>query len=415
MNKEIIEVLTQISREKDVSRDLVVESLKAGLVSAVKKRLGTTENVHAEIDPNTGEIKIYVEKLVVPEIQNPSLEITPEEGQKIDPDARVGDKIQQELPLNQFGRNAIQTAKQILMQRIREAERERIYQNYQKRIGEILVGTVQQISQGDLILNLGKIEGILPVKEQIKKERYRQGDTIRAYAFDVVKTPKGPQVMLSRTHPRFLERLFQMEVPEVYEGIVQIKAVARDPGDRAKIAVASNDERVDPVGACVGVRGLRVQAVVRELNNEQVDIIPWSSDPATFLARALSPATITKTEVKDEEHRIIAIVPDDQLSLAIGKSGQNVRLASMLTGWKIDILSESRYKELTEKIPITKLKGVGNKLATELNKVGVDSVQRLIKLTAKQLTQVPGIGNKRAESLLSEAAEIIKDGQKATG
>ncbi len=415
MSKEVIDVLTQIAREKDVSRDLVVESLKAGLISAVKKRLGTTENVHAEIDPNSGEIKIYIEKLVVPEVQNPSLEMTPDEAQKIDPNVSAGEKIRQELPLTQFGRSAIQTAKQILIQRIREAEREKIYQDYQKRIGDILVGTVQQISHGDLILNLGKIEGILPVKEQIKKETYRQGDTIRAYAFDVVKTSKGPQVMLSRTHPRFLERLFQMEVPEVYEGIVQIKAVARDPGDRAKIAVASNDERVDPVGACVGVRGLRVQAVVRELNNEQVDIIPWSSDPATFLARALSPATITKTEMNDEEHRIIAVVPDDQLSLAIGKSGQNVRLASMLTGWKIDILSESRYKKLTEKIPITKLKGVGDKLAAELAKVGVDSVQQLAKLTTEQLTQVPGIGDKRAETLLKEAAEIIKDRRKTTG
>lgn len=413
MSKEIIDVLTQIARTKDVSRDLVIESLKAGLVSAVKKRLGTTENVYAEIDQNTGDIRMYIEKVVISEVQDPSLEITPEEAEKIDPDVQVGDKVQQELPLSQFGRSAIQTAKQILIQRIREAEREKIYQDYQKRIGDILMGTVQQINHGDLIVNLGKIEGILPVKEQIRKETYRQGDALRAYAFDVMRTPKGPQVTLSRTHPRFLERLFQMEVPEIYEGIVEIKAMARDPGDRAKIAVASNDERVDPVGSCVGVRGLRVQAVVRELSNEQVDIIPWSSDPAAFLARALSPAAITETEITDEQHRIIAVVPDDQLSLAIGKSGQNVRLASMLTGWKIDILSESRYKKLTEKIPVTELKGVGDKLAAEFVECGIDSVQQLAKLTEEQLTQVPGIGNKRAESLRQEAAQIVKDRRKA--
>jgi len=407
MNYEILEAIGQIAREKNVSRELVIETLQAGLLSAAKKRFGTAVNIEVSVDNKTGEVEIYARKTVVSEVKNPALEIPLEEARKLNPEAQVGDEVKKELNFADFGRGAVQAAKQILIQRVKEAERERIYREFQEKVGDILIGSVQQINHGDLIVNLGRAEGIIPITEQIRKERYRQGDTIRAYLVDVTKTTKGPQIILSRTHPRFLERLFQLEVPEIYEGIVQIKTVAREAGERAKIAVASTDARIDPVGACVGMKGSRVQAVVRELNNEQVDIIQWSPDPAVFLARALSPAIVSKVDVDEPNHRMIAVVPGNQLSLAIGKAGQNVRLASMLTGWRVDIISEEEYRERKEAIPLSALKGIGEKLAKKLADAGIKSVQDLAKRNLEELIKIPGIGKARAEILFQQTKEIL--------
>jgi N utilization substance protein A len=349
----------------------------------------------------------------VKEVEDKALEISRADAKLIDPSARVGKEIQEQLNFQDFGRNAIQAAKQILIQRIREAEREKIFVDYQDRIGEIITGTVQQVDRGNLIVNLGRPEGIVPVQEQIRRERYRQGDTIRAYLLDVQKTTKGPQILLSRTHPGFLEKLFELEVPEIYEKIVEIKAIAREAGDRSKVAVVSHDARVDPVGACVGLKGTRVQNIVRELSNERIDIVPWSPDPATFVTKAIGPAKVSRIETDEEEHKMILVVEDDQLSLAIGRAGQNVRLAAKLSGWKIDIISQTEYVRRAEemaamRLDISELTGIGPKLVGELEKIGVESVQDLVALKVEKLLQVPGVGPATAEKLLEAAKERLK-------
>ena len=412
MDYEILEALSQITREKNVDMDLVLETVEAGLKSAAKKKLGTSDHIKVSIDRNTGEIAILATRKVVKEVEDKVLEISRDDARLIEPKAKVGQEIEEKLDFHDFGRNAIQAAKQILIQRIREAEREKIFVDYQDRVGEIITGTVQQVDRGNLIINLGRPEGIVPVKEQMRRERYRQGDTIRAYLLDVQKTTKGPQIVLSRTHPGFLEKLFEMEVPEIYEKIVEIKAIAREAGDRSKVAVASNDARVDPVGACVGLRGIRVQNIVRELSNERIDIVPWSSEQGIFVTKAISPAKVSKIELDERERKMTLIVDDDQLSLAIGRAGQNVRLAAKLTGWKIDILSREEYTRRVEemakmRVDISKLKGVGAKLAQELRKIDVESVQDLVKLDLDKLLQVPGVGSATAQKLLKAAKEKL--------
>ena len=412
MNSEILEALSQIAREKNVSRDLVIETLEAGLLSAAKRKFGTADNLQVSIDQNTGDIKLLAEKQVVEEVEDPSLQISLDRAREIDLDVDVGGEVTEELSFADFGRNAIQTAKQILVQRVREAERERIYEDYQERIDEIVTGAVQQINRGDIIVNLGRIEAVVPSKEQIRRERYRQGDTIRAYIVEVLRTTKGPQVILSRTHPGFLDRLFQIEVPEIYEGIVQVRAVARDPGERAKVAVSSNDPRIDPVGACVGIKGSRVQAVVRELSGERIDIVPWSEDQLLFLTRALSPAEAIRAEYdEDEEDRLIAIVEEDQRSLAIGKSGQNARLVAQLMGRNIDIVTESEYRDRLirskrRRMALTDLPGVGTKMAETLRAHGIDSVEQISTLEMADLCAVPGVGRATAEKILNAMEEM---------
>ncbi len=414
MDYEVLEALGQITREKNVDMDLVLETLEAGLKSAAKKKFGTSDHIKVSIDRNTGEIAISATREVVKEVEDKVLEICREDARLIEPKAKVGQVIEEKLDFHDFGRNAIQAAKQILIQRIREAEREKIFVDYQDRVGEIITGTVQQVDRGNLIINLGRPEGIVPVKEQMRRERYRQGDTLRAYLLDVQKTTKGPQIILSRTHPGFLEKLFEMEVPEIYEKIVEIKAIAREAGDRSKVAVVSNDARVDPVGACVGLRGIRVQNIVRELSNERIDIVPWSSDQGIFVTKAISPAKVFKIELDGREHKMILIVDDDQLSLAIGRAGQNVRLAAKLTGWRIDILSREEYTRRAEemaimRVDISKLKGVGAKLAQELRKIDVESVQDLVKLDLDKFLQVPGVGSSTAQKLLKAAKERLAE------
>jgi N utilization substance protein A len=413
MDYEVLEALGQITREKNVEMDLVLETLEAGLKSAAKKKFGTSDHIKVSIDRNTGEIAISAIKKVVKEVEDDVLEMTLADAKLIDPKAKVGQEVEEELAFQDFGRNAIQAAKQILIQRIREAEREKIFEDYQDRIGEIITGTVQQVDRGNLIINLGRPEGIVPIKEQMRRERYRQGDTIRAYVLDVQKTTKGPQIILSRTHPGFLEKLFELEVPEIYEKIVEIKAIAREAGDRSKVAVSSNDARVDPVGACVGLKGIRVQNIVRELSNERIDIVPYNPDAALFVTKAISPAKVSRIELKEEEHKITLVVEDDQLSLAIGRAGQNVRLAAKLTGWKIDILSQEEHKRRLEemaalRVDIGELRGVGPKLAEQLRAVGVESVQELAQMKSDKLLKVPGIGSATAEKLLKAARERLE-------
>ena len=416
LNYEVLEALRQIAQEKNVNRDMVIETLEMGLISAAKKRFGTGDNVEVNFDNNSGEIVVEAVKEIVADdlVEDPGIQIGVTQARKADTDAKVGGEVRFRLNFADFGRNAIQTTRQVLVQRVREAEREKIYEDYQGRIGEIVSGTVQQISRGDILINRGRTEAIIPLKEQIRKERYRQGDPIRAYLLDVLRTAKGPRVVLSRTHPIFLERLFQLEVPEIYEGVIEIKAVSREPGVRAKIAVYSNDARIDPVGACVGMKGSRVQAVVRELSSERIDIVPWSDDEAIFLSRALNPATVRRVVIDRREKRMSAIVDDDQLSLAIGKEGQNARLASQLTGWHVDIMTETRYEEiLTERqattVPLAEVPGTGQVTRNRLEAAGILSANDLVRVSLNTLLKVPGIGETTAEKLRETAQEIVND------
>jgi N utilization substance protein A len=401
-NLNIIEALGQIAREKNVDRDMVIETLADALVSAARKRYGNGDNFEAQIDPETGSMSVMARKTVVNEVNEPDLEIELEPAQEIDHQAQLGSVVFEELNLADFGRNAIQTAKQILIQRVREAERERIYEEFASRISHIEVATVQQISHGDIILQLGRAEAAVPLKEQIRRERYRQGDSVRGYVFEVIKSVRGPQVLLSRTHPEFLRKLFALEVPEIAEGIVQIHALAREPGERAKIAVSSNDERVDPVGACVGVKGSRVQAVVRELSGERIDIVPWIDEPDIFISRALSPATVTRVITDERRHHAQVIVDEEQLSLAIGKAGQNSRLAVQLTGWGLDIITEDEYqrrlRRLEEsKVELRRLDGVSELIALSLATSGFISLRGIAESEADMLETVPGLEGQAAQ------------------
>jgi N utilization substance protein A len=417
MNYEILEALSQITKDKNIDMDFVIESLEAGLMLAAKKKFGNTDNIKITIDRKSGEIKIAATKKVVKEVTDPNTEILLAKAKELKPQVKSGEEVEVGIGFEEFGRNAIIAAKQILIQKVREAERDKIYEEYKNKVEDIVTGNVQQVDKGNLLVNLGRAEGIIPLKEQIPKEKYRQGDRIRALILDVQKTAKGPQIVLSRAHPRFLQRLFELEVPEIYERIVEIKVVAREPGERSKIAVSSIDERVDPVGACVGVKGTRVQSIVRELSNERIDIILWSAIPETFAARALAPAKVVHIDTYHDDNSMTIVVEDDRLSLAIGKSGQNARLAAKLIGWKINILGESEYKEQKKledqlKIYVNELSGVGKKLKEKLTTAGIETIQDLAKSSVDSLTQIEGIGEKKAESLIEAAKDYLTPAQK---
>jgi N utilization substance protein A len=414
MNAEfnIIEALGQIAREKNVDREMVIQTLADALVSAAKKRYGNVDNFEVQTDSASGRMRVVARKTVVEEVSVPELEIDIEEARQIDHQAQIGSVVFEELNLADFGRNAIQTAKQILIQRVREAEREHIYEEFASRIGKIESGTVQQISHGDIIMNLGRAEAGVPLKEQIRRERYRQGDTVRGYIFEILKSTRGPQVLLSRTHPEFLRKLFSLEVPEIAEGIVTIHAVAREPGERAKIAVSSSDERVDPVGACVGVKGSRVQAIVRELGGERIDIVPWSDEPEIFIARALSPTNVSRVIVDQRRHHASILVDEDQLSLAIGKSGQNSKLAAQLTGWGLDIITEEEYQERRGQIAqseqeFRRLSGVSELIALSLATSGFTSIKEIAESSVDLLKTVPGLEEKETIAELKLIAEAF--------
>ncbi len=335
-----------LEKEKGISREVLFEALEVALVSAYKRNFqASPSNVRVVVDRETGDIKVYAKLTVVEEVENPQQQVELYEARVYDPRCQIGDEIEMEVTPKEFGRIAAQTAKQVVIQRIREAERELIYETYIDRVEDIINGPVQRFEQRNVIIDLGKVEAILPPEEQIPRERYRQGERVKTFIKEVRKTSKGPQVIVSRTHNGFLKRLFEIEVPEIYEGIVEIKSVAREPGQRSKIAVWSKNKDIDPVGACVGPRGTRVQAISNELKGEKIDIIKWSEDNEEFIAAALSPAKVAAVELHTEEKRATVIVPDNQLSLAIGKEGQNARLSAKITGWKIDICSESQIAQ----------------------------------------------------------------------
>ncbi len=345
LNSEFISALREIEKEKGIGMDTLIEAIEAALLSAYRKNFGSAQNAHVEINRETGEIRVFARKTVVEEVKDPRSEISLDDARALDSRVELGDKIDVEVTPQDFGRIAAQTAKQVVVQRIREAERGVIYEEFVNKEGDIVTGIVRRQEGKIVFIDLGRTEAILAPSEQIPTEKYVRGERIKAYVVEVRKTTKGPLILVSRTHPGLLKRLLELEVPEIYEGVVELKAIAREPGVRSKIAVHSRDENVDPVGACVGPKGMRIQAVVNELNGEKIDVIKWDSDPRVFISNALSPAKVIAVEVDENEKAARVIVPDYQLSLAIGKEGQNARLAAKLTGWKIDIKSESQVAD----------------------------------------------------------------------
>jgi N utilization substance protein A len=345
MNRELIAVIDEIGRQKGIDKARVIGAIESALQTAAKKRFGQAENIQVEIDPKTGEISVVSKKVIVDTVTNPKAEISLKEAREFDDGAEVGDEIGSLIEMDELGRIAAQTAKQVIFQKVREAEWEAVQKEYSTRQGDLVNGIVLGMERRNYLVDLGKTEAVLPIQEQIPRETYRRGDRVKALLLEVRRTPKDVQVILSRSHPQFVAKLFELEVPEVGEKIVEIRSIVREPGDRTKIAVASRDKAVDPVGACVGIKGSRVQAVVRELRGEKIDIITWTSDPRVFIAEALNPASIEKVGIDEDKKSALVVVADSQLSLAIGKNGQNVRLAARLTGWKIDIISATEYEK----------------------------------------------------------------------
>jgi N utilization substance protein A len=345
MNRELISVIDELGRQKGIEKSRVIGAIEAALQMAAKKRFGQAENIQVEIDSKTGEISVVSKKTIVDAVTNPKTEVSLQEARQFDSEAEVGDEIGSVIEMSDLGRIAAQTAKQVIFQKVREAEWEAVQKEYSTRQGDLVNGIILGMERRNYLVDLGKTEAVLPIQEQIPRETYRNGDRVKAMLLEVRRTPKDVQVILTRSHPQFVSKLFELEVPEVLEKIVEIKSIVREPGDRTKIAVTSREKAVDPVGACVGIKGSRVQAVVRELRGEKIDIITWTSDPRVFIAEALNPASIEKVGVDEEKKSALVVVADSQLSLAIGKNGQNVRLAARLTGWKIDIISATEYEK----------------------------------------------------------------------
>lgn len=411
---ELLQIARAVAQEKMIDEPLVLAAIEEAIQKAARSRYGSELDIRCSIHPKTGEMRLTRHTTVVEEVENDSQQITLEEAKTIDPAAEIGTVFEEELPPIEFGRVASQTAKQVITQKVREAERERQYEEYKDRIGEIVNGVVKRVEYGNAIVDLGKAEGIIRRNDSIPREALQPNDRVRAYIYDVRTEVRGPQIFLSRAHPDFMAALFAQEVPEVYEGIIEIPRVARDPGSRAKIAVISNDNSIDPVGACVGMRGSRVQAVVNELAGEKIDIIPWNPDPATFIVNALQPAEVAKVVLDEENQRIEVVVPDDQLSLAIGRRGQNVRLASQLTGWSIDILteveeSERRQKEFTERTAIfMEALDVDEVIAQLLATEGFSDVEDLAFVELDEIAIIEGFDDATAEEIQTRAKEFLE-------
>jgi N utilization substance protein A len=369
MNHEFMDALEQVEKEKGISKEILLDAIETALASAYKRDQKAAQSIEVRIDPDTGDFHVYTHKTIVEEVEDEKNEITLAEAQKIDPFYELNDLVEFEIYPKEFGRIAAQTAKQVVVQRIREAERGIIYEEFANRVGDLITGIVQRFEQRNLFIDLGRVEGILPANEQIPNERYEQGTRLKTYVVEVKKTTKGPQVLLSRARIGLLKRLLELEVPEIQDGLVEIKSVAREPGYRSKVAVASRDSQIDPVGACVGARGNRIQMIVRELKGEKIDVIPWSANPIDFIISALSPAKVSEVKILPSKKTAIVVVPDFQLSLAIGKEGQNARLAAKLTGWKIDIKSETQAEDCREAIEEMLRNEIGFKPITPLEEV----------------------------------------------
>ncbi len=409
MVTELLRTIDQVSRDKGIDSKILIQALEEAVRSAVRKKFGADYDLEINFNMEMGEIEVFEFKEVVEDVADERLQVSLKEAKKLDPDSEIGDSLGIKMDTDALGRIEAQSAKQVIMQRLKEAEREAVYEDFKDRKSEIVNGIVQRFDKGAIIANLGKVEAELPLREQIPSEKYTQGDRIRAYIYDVRHYSRGPQIILSRTHPNFLSALFENEVPEISEGIVRVMQVARDPGSRAKIAVESKDRDVDPVGACVGMKGTRVETVVQELRGEKIDIVPWDPDIAKFVCNALAPSEILRVIVDEENRNMEVVVPDDQLSLAIGKRGQNVRLASRLTNWKLDVVSETEYnKALREGYEsLLQIHGVGEKLAAVLYENGYRSAEELSKADISSLSAIKGISEKKAQELIDYALDYL--------
>ncbi len=406
---DIKRVLEQVSRDKGIDRGVLIKAIEDAMGSAARKKFGNRIDVEVQYNNETGEIEVFQFKDVAEEVTEPDVQISLDEGRKLDSECEIGDSLGTKMDTSTFGRIAAQSAKQVIIQKMKDAERDAVYSNYINRKGEIINGIVQRFDRNDIIVNLGHTESILPVREQVTKETYRRGDRIRALILDVLHDTRGPQIVLSRTHPDFLINLFKTEVPEINEGIVTIMGASREPGIRAKFAVSSNDSDIDPVGACVGMKGSRVQNVVQELRGEKIDIISWHIDHAKFVCNALAPAEISRVIIDEENRSMEVIVPDELLSIAIGKKGQNVRLASKLTQWHLDVISETRYSEAMQDgyDSLVSLPGVGISLADALYEKGFFSAEELSKAVIKDLIQLRGIAEEKATKLIESAKNYV--------
>jgi len=418
-------VIDQVGKDKGIDRKVIIEALEQAVLTASRKKYGHQGEIEVHFNEEAGEVELFQFKQVLEEVTNPSTEISLEEARELDSEAQIGDSLGVKLNTD-FGRLGAQTAKQVIIQKVRDAERENVYNEFKDRKGDLVSGTVQRMEKGNLYISIGRAEAVLLSKEQISGESYRQGERLRAYILDVQKNSKGPQIFVSRTHPGFLIKLFEMEVPEISEGVIKMISAAREPGERAKISVYSSNRDVDPVGACVGMRGSRVQSVVQELRGERIDIIPWSQDQAKYVCNALAPAKISRVYIDEENRHMEVVVADDQLSLAIGKKGQNVRLASKLTGWKIDIKSESRMEKISSEIleKFKSLPHIGDVASRVLYNEGFRSIKEVSEVDPEELAKVLEIEKEKAAEIVKgaiqmsrreEGAEVSQEALSTTG
>ena len=414
MLPNLTHVIEQVGRDKGIDKQILIEAIEAALLTAARKKLGSEREIEAHFNEDAGEVELFEFKTVVDEdeVEDESKDLTLSEALKLDPECEVGDSLGVKIDSSSFGRIAAQTAKQVIIQRVREAEREIVYNEYKDRKNELITGIARRFERGNIIVDLGRAESVLPVREQVPRESYRAGDRVLAFVKDIDREARGQQIILSRTQVGLLTKLFEMEVPEIYEGIVRIVHAAREPGSRSKIAVASRDSDVDPIGACVGMKGSRVQAVVQELRGEKIDIIPFNEDPAKFVVNAIAPADVTRVIMDEENRTMELIVPDDQLSLAIGKKGQNVRLASQLTGWRIDIHSESQAELMVERAyrMLLLIDGIERKTAQTLYKLGFQTIEDIASAENEELTFVTSLKLEIVKNIKEQAVKIMEDG-----
>jgi N utilization substance protein A len=419
MSNIIAQTIEQISKEKNVDPKIIISALEDAMVAASRKFYKTSEDINARFDPETGMVEIFAVKRVVETVENSSLEISLNDAKEIDDTLEIDDTVEIPKPTDVLGRIAAQTAKQVILQKVREAERQNIYNEYSQKIGEMVNGVAKRFEGPDIIVDIGKTEALLPLREQSRAETYKQGERIRAVIVKVLPVAKGPQIILSRTDPQLLVHLFEMEIPEIYDGTIVVKSAVHEPGDRAKVAVASMDRDVDPVGACVGMKGSRINSIIRELRGEKIDIVQWSDDPAQYAANALNPAKISKVLILDPaEKRMEVIVEEKQQSLAIGKKGQNVRLASRLIGWQIDVKSEEQKKQevlsvmeslTSSSTSLSELEGISDRLIERLREAGMENVERILELGLDALKEIPGIGEKTADKIMIAARDLFEE------
>ncbi|HAJ26498.1 MAG TPA: transcription termination/antitermination protein NusA [Syntrophus sp. (in: bacteria)] len=416
MFSELKRLVEQMSKDRGIEKEIIIEALEAAMLNAARKKMGPNVEIESHYNEEAGEIEVFQFKTVEEKVTDPDMQISTAEARDMDEEVEPGDSLGMKVDTSTFGRIAVQTAKQIIIQRVKDAERDNVYEEYKDRKMQLVNGFVQRFEGGSIIVNLGRSEGVIPVSEQIFREVYKRGERIRSFICDVKRISKGPQIILSRTHPAFLKALFEVEVPEISEGLIEIVSIAREPGKRAKIAVKSRDKDIDPVGACVGMRGSRVQSVVQELRGEKIDIVPFSDDPAKYVYAALSPAKVDRVLIDEENRCMEVIVPDDQLSLAIGRNGQNVRLAVKLTGWKIDVKSESSSAQQDEdsRTDLMVLPGMSEAIVEGLLKEGITSLALIAAVDVDTIMAVPGVNREQAEGWMQAATLMIAEAP-ATG